>query len=75
VLKLKTHDFRILTRTQTLPAPPASAQELAQMALALRERVGQDPATLYRLVGVGLGNFREPDDPLLQPDLFQRNPR
>jgi DNA polymerase IV len=70
VLKLKTHDFQILTRTQTPPAPPASAQELASIALSLRERVGGEVSRLFRLVGVGLGNFREPDDPLLQPELF-----
>jgi DNA polymerase-4 len=62
VLKLKTGDFRILTRSLTPPAPPASVDELAAIALVLRERVGRDPGALYRLVGVGLTNFREPED-------------
>ena len=68
VLKLKTHDFRVLTRSLTPPEPPRSADELAEVALALRERVGRPPGARYRLVGVGLGNFREPEPP--QPELF-----
>jgi len=70
VLKLKTHDFRVLTRSRTLAAPPASAEELAALALALRERVGRPAGSLYRLVGVGLANFREPEEALAQPELF-----
>ncbi len=74
VLKLKTREFRILTRSLTPPQPPASAQDLLACALLLRERIAEDPAvapdTLYRLVGVGLANFHEADDPKLQPDLF-----
>ena len=68
VLKLKTRDFRILTRSLTPEAPPASGEALADMALALRERVGRPPGALYRLVGVGLTNFREPEAG--QADLF-----
>jgi DNA polymerase IV len=68
VLKLKTHDFQVLTRSITPPEPPRSAEELAALALALRERVGRPPRARYRLVGVGLGNFRDPSAP--QPELF-----
>jgi DNA polymerase-4 len=68
VLKLKTHDFKVLTRSVTPPEPPASGDELADMALALRERVGRPARALYRLVGVGLANFREPEE--RQPGLF-----
>jgi DNA polymerase-4 len=68
VLKLKTRDFRVLTRSVTPAVMPASAEELAHVALALRERVGRPAAALYRLVGVGLANFGEPDEP--QPELF-----
>lgn len=57
VLKLKTAQFRLLTRTLTPGHPPASAEELAVMALALRQRVDLPASTRYRLVGVGLGNF------------------
>lgn len=56
VLKLKTADFRILTRSLTPPQPPASLDELVAIALALRERVDA-PQQRYRLVGVGLANF------------------
>ncbi|HUS25639.1 MAG TPA: DNA polymerase IV [Candidatus Binatia bacterium] len=68
VLKLKTGDFRVLTRQQTRPGPPQSAAELADIALALRQRVDRPAATLYRLVGVGVGQFREaaaPEEALL----------
>ena len=68
VLKLKTHDFKVLTRSVTPPEPPRSAAELAELALALRSRVGRPPHALYRLVGVGLANFRDPDE--RQPELF-----
>jgi DNA polymerase IV len=70
VLKLKTHDFRVLTRSVTPPAPPASAAELAAIALALRERVGRPPGARYRLVGVGLANFREAEVAVPQAGLF-----
>jgi DNA polymerase-4 len=70
VLKLKTHDFKVLTRSLTPPEPPASADELAGIALALRERVGRPARSLYRLVGVGLGNFHDPESDEHQPELF-----
>jgi len=72
VLKLKTSQFRILTRSLTPERPPATQQELQQIALALRERVDLPPDTRYRLVGVGLGGFRDPE-PVLQPDLFEND--
>ncbi|HEV2133204.1 MAG TPA: DNA polymerase IV [Terracidiphilus sp.] len=58
VLKLKTAEFQVLTRSQTPSSPPASCEELTEIALALRERVLLDPAQKFRLVGVGLSNFR-----------------
>ena len=69
VLKLKTSDFHILTRSHTPQLPPQSEQELTEMAVALRSRVALPPHTRYRLVGVGVSNFRDADD-LPQPDLF-----
>lgn len=57
VLKLKTSDFSILTRSHTPSAPPSSLQELTDIALSLRERVDLGPQRRYRLVGVGLSNF------------------
>jgi DNA polymerase-4 len=70
VLKLKTADFRVLTRNLTPPQPPASLQELADLACALRERVGLPSRTRYRLVGVGLSGFADADRLVSQPELF-----
>jgi len=71
VLKLKTSDFKILTRSLTPPHPPSSCEELTAMALQLRERVSLDSHTRYRLVGVGLSNFHEPEEASAQPELFE----
>jgi DNA polymerase-4 len=70
VLKLKTSEFKILTRSHTPDVFPASCTELTALALKLRERVELNPAQRYRLVGVGLSNFREPETNAAQPDLF-----
>jgi DNA polymerase-4 len=70
VLKLKTSEFKILTRSHTASFPPSSCEELTNLALKLRERVDLSPRQRYRLIGVGLSNFREPEDPAGQPDLF-----
>src|SRR3546814_5740006 len=58
VLKLKTAQFRILTRSFTPESPPASLGELTAIALSLRDRVDLTASTRYRLVGVGLSGFR-----------------
>jgi DNA polymerase-4 len=58
VLKLKTNEFSSLTRSLTPSAPPSSCEELANIALSLRERVELGSAQLFRLVGVGLSNFQ-----------------
>jgi DNA polymerase IV len=71
VLKLKTSEFKILTRSHTPGSPPSSCEELMDIALKLRERVDLSPQQRYRLVGVGLSNFREPERTAAQPDLFQ----
>lgn len=59
VLKLKTSEFAILTRSHTPPNPPGSCEELTAIALSLRERIEPDPTQRFRLVGVGLSNFRD----------------
>jgi hypothetical protein len=74
VLKLKTREFKILTRSHTPGSPPSSCEELTDIALKLRERVNLSPHQRYRLIGVGLSNFREPEDTTAQPDLFQLHP-
>src|SRR5229473_7493225 len=60
VLKLKTSEFKILTRSHTPDSPPSSCEELTDIALTLRERVDLGPKRRFRLVGVGLSNFCEP---------------
>ena len=70
VLKLKTGDFRILTRSLTPAARPTSAEELAAIAGALRARVELPATTRYRLVGVGLAGFVDSDSEHAQADLF-----
>ena len=70
-LKLKTSDFRILTRSHTPGSPTASCEELTDIALKLRERVDLGPQQRYRLVGVGLSNFQQPEDTAAQPVLFE----
>jgi DNA polymerase-4 len=74
VLKLKTSQFNILTRSHTPDSPPSSCEELTNIALSLRERVDMGPQQRFRLVGVGLSNFSEPqeeDDMPPQPALFE----
>jgi DNA polymerase-4 len=70
VLKLKTSEFKILTRSHTPGSPPASCEELTRIALSLRDHVGLNPAQRFRLVGVGLSNFHDPADASAQPALF-----
>jgi DNA polymerase IV len=71
VLKLKTKEFKILTRSHTPDTPPGSCQELTRIALSLRERVALAQHQRYRLVGVGLSNFREAEQASAQPALFE----
>ena len=70
VLKLKTADFRILTRSLTLETPAHDPQLVADTACALRERVELPSRTRYRLVGVGLSGFVDADAVRPQEDLF-----
>ena len=71
VLKLKTAEFKILTRSHTPSSPPSSCEELTAIALSMRDRVALGPQQRFRLVGVGLSNFFEPDDLSTQPALFE----
>ena len=71
VLKLKTSDFSILTRSHTPPLPLSSAEELTTIALSLRDRISLPPQQRFRLVGVGLSNFTDPEDTTTQSTLFE----
>ncbi len=65
-VKLRTGDFLTATRQMTLPAPPATAEDLAGAAVALLDRFRFPPQARYRLAGVGVSNFvgEEEDPPL-----------
>jgi len=67
ILKLKTAEFQILSRSITPPLPVQSAAELIEQALSLLERVDLPASTRYRLAGVGMSNFPPelPQDDLL----------
>jgi DNA polymerase-4 len=62
VLKLKTAEFQVLTRSQTPASPRGSCEELTRIALSLRGNVTLNPMQKFRLVGVGLGNFHDPGE-------------
>jgi DNA polymerase-4 len=70
VLKLKTADFHTLTRSHTPPSAPQSENEFVEIAASLRARVQLPVRTRYRLVGVGLGNFRDAVEIETQAELF-----
>jgi DNA polymerase-4 len=70
VLKLRTCEFKILTRSLTPKSPPASCEELTNIVLSLRDRVSLSPQQRFRLVGVGLSNFCDPEDASAQATLF-----
>jgi DNA polymerase-4 len=66
VLKLRTADFRILTRRRTLAVPTQTAKTMFQVARELlRPEVG---ALAYRLIGVGLSDLLDAGD--APDDLF-----
>ena len=71
VLKIKTREFKILTRSYTPDHVLSSSDELTEIALKLRDKVDLGPHQRYRLVGVGLSNFREAEDTGAQPALFE----
>jgi DNA polymerase IV len=71
VLKLKTSEFKILARSYTADNPPSSCDELTHIALKLRDRVNLPAHQRYRLVGVGLSNFRDAEPTIGQPVLFE----
>jgi DNA polymerase-4 len=71
VLKLKTSEFKTLTRSHTPGHPPSSCEDLTDIALSLRANVDLGPRQRFRLVGVGLSNFSEPESVARQPILFE----
>ena len=72
VLKLKTADFRILTRSLT---PGGAIRDADQFRGALRQLLQRvdEGDTRFRLIGAGLGNFCDADDPRVQAGLFEKS--
>ncbi len=56
-LKLRTPDFRIITRRRTLPVPTQTARTLFNVARELL--AAEPPGRSYRLIGAGLSDFIE----------------
>jgi DNA polymerase-4 len=76
VVKLKLHDFTLLTRRMTLPSPASDTRSLHDACLALLDRFPLDRARV-RLTGVaaqGLGSA-QPIQPALFPDTKQEKRR
>jgi DNA polymerase-4 len=69
VLKLKTSDFRTLTRNHRLSAPTVRADIILEHASALILR--EAGAETFRLIGVGLADLSDVAD-ADPPDLFSR---
>jgi DNA polymerase-4 len=58
VLKLKTKEFNSFTRSSTPNQPIVEYDTFVQLAIGLLQRVELPAEQLYRLVGIGLSNFR-----------------
>ncbi len=69
-IKLKTSDFRIITRGHTPEFPPNSLEEVTELVVWLAGRMPEDQPAKYRLAGVGVSNFMEATDNPSQPSLF-----
>lgn len=70
VLKLKYHDFELITRSRTLSQMPASAREVFEIACQLLEQktlAGEKPV---RLIGIGISGLDEVIKPQPQKELF-----
>ncbi len=68
VLKLKTHDFRVLTRNLCLAHPTQKADVLFRNVVPMIEREADGRA--FRLIGVGVSDLC-PSTHADPPDLFQ----
>ncbi|MFN3461382.1 MAG: DNA polymerase IV [Oceanibaculum sp.] len=69
-LKLKTADFRLLTRSRKLDSPTLLAERLYRTALPLLEK--EATGTSFRLIGIGASALADPADAdppdLVDPD-------
>jgi DNA polymerase-4 len=65
-LKLKTEDFRLRTRSRSLPDPTRLAETIFRAGAAMLER--EADGTRFRLIGIGASEIG-PDDQADPPDL------
>lgn len=70
VLKLKTSDFKLLTRSRRLQAPTQRASILIEAALPMLER--ERDGRTFRLIGIGVDQIA-PASAADPPDLFGAN--
>ena len=71
-LKLKTSDFKILSRSRRLVAPTQLAEALYQAAMPLLK--AETTGRRYRLIGVGAADL-VPESEAAQPDLLSQGDR
>ncbi len=73
-LKLKTANFRIVSRQMSLPAPTQLAETLYRCGRKLLEKEAK--GTAYRLIGIGVGDIQDAADAdpldLADPEGIQR---
>ena len=75
-VKLRTGTFKTATRRLTPEAPPANAEELANIGAELLRRFEFGADARYRLAGIGISNFiDDEDDGDAEPALFSTIPR
>jgi len=71
-LKLKTSDFKILSRSRRLAAPTQLAEALYQAAMPLLKT--ETTGRRYRLIGVGAADL-VPESEAAEPDLLSQGDR
>jgi hypothetical protein len=62
---------RLFLRWAKERSPSCFCDELTEIALRVRDRVALGPRQRYRLVSLGLSNFREPEQDAAQSVLFE----
>lgn len=67
-VKLRTSDFRIVTRSRTLPSDVSDAAGLRAIAAVLAFEV-ERPAGAVRLLGVAVSSLRPRAQQVIQPGL------
>ena len=72
-VKLRSEDFTTATRQTSLPEPLESAEQLGAVSTSLLERFDFDQGTRYRLAGLGVSGFEDPDEAQMAIEEGTRN--